>query len=240
MLALLPDALVIRTSAFFGPCDEHNFLAHLFYTLDRGQTFRAACDEVVSPTYVPDLVHASLDLLLDQEHGIWHLANNGAVSWYDFAIRAAIGSGRRLDLVTPVSADRACPPTRQRGCEKGADGAANSSTADARMDVTTGTAADAPTTAVVAARTAAIATKPPRPETSLSAWPWGVASKPMNVRSLETMRCNRVSWPGGNYGRASRESKVPIYPECERMVVTPVSERYSAKTRILREQIVHE
>ena len=30
---------------------------------------------MVSPTYVPDLVHASLDLLIDGEHGLWHLAN---------------------------------------------------------------------------------------------------------------------------------------------------------------------
>jgi dTDP-4-dehydrorhamnose reductase len=104
VLALLPQALVIRTSAFFGPWDSHNFLAHLFAALDRGETFRAADDAVVSPTYVPDLVHASLDLLIDEECGIWHLVNDGAMSWYDFAMLAAVRSGRRLDLIAPVSA----------------------------------------------------------------------------------------------------------------------------------------
>jgi dTDP-4-dehydrorhamnose reductase len=103
VLALFPDALVIRTSAFFGPWDEHNFLAQLFDALDRGQTFRAGHDEVVSPTYVPDLVHASLDLLIDQERGLWHLANDGRVSWYDFAVCAALRSGRRVDLIAPVN-----------------------------------------------------------------------------------------------------------------------------------------
>jgi dTDP-4-dehydrorhamnose reductase len=34
---------------------------------------------------VPDLVHAALDLLVDGETGIWHLTNQGAVSWYDLA-----------------------------------------------------------------------------------------------------------------------------------------------------------
>jgi dTDP-4-dehydrorhamnose reductase len=104
VLALQPRALVIRTSAFFGPWDSHNFLAHLFATLDRGEAFPAADDAVVSPTYVPDLVHASLDLLIDEECGIWHLVNDGAMSWYDFAMLAAVRSGRRLDLIAPVSA----------------------------------------------------------------------------------------------------------------------------------------
>ena len=51
-----PAALVIRTSAFFGPWDEHNFLAQALRALARGEPFTAADDVRVSPTYVPDLV----------------------------------------------------------------------------------------------------------------------------------------------------------------------------------------
>jgi dTDP-4-dehydrorhamnose reductase len=51
-----------------------------------------------------DLVHASLDLPIDEACGIWHLVNDGAVSWYDFAMLAAVRSGRPLDLIAPVSA----------------------------------------------------------------------------------------------------------------------------------------
>jgi dTDP-4-dehydrorhamnose reductase len=36
---------------------------------------------LMSPTYVPDLVNAALDLLVDEEKGIWHLCNDGLVSW---------------------------------------------------------------------------------------------------------------------------------------------------------------
>jgi len=54
---------------------------------------------VVSPTYVPDLVHASLDLLIDGERGVWHLANGGAVTWADFARRAAALAGLDAALV---------------------------------------------------------------------------------------------------------------------------------------------
>ncbi len=87
-----PDSLIIRTSSFFGPWDSYNFAHHVLETLKRSQTFQA-CDAVISPTYVPDLVNATLDLLLDEEKGIWHLCNNGDTSWVDFAIELALRAG---------------------------------------------------------------------------------------------------------------------------------------------------
>jgi dTDP-4-dehydrorhamnose reductase len=89
MLALAPDSLVIRSSAFFGPWDEHNFVTLALAAIARGERWHAADDQFVSPTYVPDLVHASLDLLIDGEQGLWHLANRGAVSWLELAHLAA-------------------------------------------------------------------------------------------------------------------------------------------------------
>jgi len=89
VLALLPQAMVVRTSAFFGPWDAHNFVHHALAALSRGESFRAAADVRISPTYVPDLVHVCLDLLIDGESGIWHLANVGDVSWADLARLAA-------------------------------------------------------------------------------------------------------------------------------------------------------
>jgi len=83
------SALVIRTSAFFGPWDEYNFALMALRTLAAGHSFTAANDTVISPTYIPDLVHASLDLLIDGERGIWHLTNCGATTWADFARRVA-------------------------------------------------------------------------------------------------------------------------------------------------------
>ncbi|HEV2130941.1 MAG TPA: sugar nucleotide-binding protein, partial [Longimicrobiaceae bacterium] len=89
VLEALSSALVVRTSAFFGPWDEYNFVTLALRALVEGNRWPAADDQVVSPTYVPDLVHASLDLLLDSESGIWHLANPGAVSWVELARTAA-------------------------------------------------------------------------------------------------------------------------------------------------------
>lgn len=84
-----PEAMVVRTSSFFGPWDEHNFVTLALRTLREGRPFAAADDMVVSPTYVPDLVHACLDLLIDGESGLWHLTNGHAVSWVELARRAA-------------------------------------------------------------------------------------------------------------------------------------------------------
>ncbi|HWI14957.1 MAG TPA: sugar nucleotide-binding protein, partial [Burkholderiales bacterium] len=93
VLELHPDALVVRTSAFFGPWDEYNYVTIALRTLAAGHPFAAATDLVVSPTYLPDLVNASLDLLIDGAGGLWHLSNTGAVSWADFALGAARAVG---------------------------------------------------------------------------------------------------------------------------------------------------
>jgi dTDP-4-dehydrorhamnose reductase len=84
-----PNALLIRTSAFFGPWDPHNFVAQALEHLRRGEHWAAAEDQCISPTYVPDLAQAALDLLVDGESGLWHLSNQGEVSWYRFAQMAA-------------------------------------------------------------------------------------------------------------------------------------------------------
>ena len=97
-----PAALVVRTSAFFGPWDEHNFIAQSLRELAAGRTVRAAADTTVSPTYVPDLVHACLDLAIDGEAGVWHLANVGATTWEALARSAARQHGYGDDRVVGV------------------------------------------------------------------------------------------------------------------------------------------
>jgi len=99
VLEILPQALVIRSSAFFGPWDKYNFASLALDALSQGLLFRAASDATISPTYVPDLVNASLDLLIDGECGIWHLANTGQVTWADFACLLAQQAGYNASLV---------------------------------------------------------------------------------------------------------------------------------------------
>jgi dTDP-4-dehydrorhamnose reductase len=113
-LAADPRALVIRTSAFFGPWDAHNFVTRGLRELASGEPWLAQDDAVVSPTYLPDLADCSLDLLIDGEAGLWHLANRGAVTWVELARRAAALAGldpcRVYAVAGPVPGQRAARP----------------------------------------------------------------------------------------------------------------------------------
>jgi dTDP-4-dehydrorhamnose reductase len=93
VMAANPSALIVRTSAFFGPWDQYNFAHHILWSLQQQQTCYAINDITVSPTYVPDLVNASLDLLIDEAAGIWHVSNNGHLTWADFAGELAARAG---------------------------------------------------------------------------------------------------------------------------------------------------
>ncbi len=88
------STLCVRTAAFFGAWGRDDFVARMLRTLARGERFLAIDDVSVSPTYLPDLANASLDLLLDECIGIVHLTNQGALSWYEFARAAAAATKR--------------------------------------------------------------------------------------------------------------------------------------------------
>lgn len=102
---LTSDALVIRSSAFFGPWDEYNFAHYVRKSLLNEEFVNVAKDAVISPTYVPDLVHAALDLLVDDEKGIWHLANNGELTWVDFANEIADRFGLNRQYINAITTE---------------------------------------------------------------------------------------------------------------------------------------
>jgi dTDP-4-dehydrorhamnose reductase len=69
------DALVVRIGPLFGVAGEE---AADFAGRNGG-------DITISPTFAPDLGNAVLDLLIDGERGIWHVANRGEIACSDFA-----------------------------------------------------------------------------------------------------------------------------------------------------------
>ncbi|WP_424705035.1 sugar nucleotide-binding protein, partial [Escherichia coli] len=71
----------------------------IIHSLSAGRRYAAACDVAVSPTFVPDLVHATLDLLLDGVTGVMHLANDGQATWADFAREVATVVGLDAGLI---------------------------------------------------------------------------------------------------------------------------------------------
>lgn len=124
-LASHPSPLVIRTSAFFGPMDDYNFVTVGLRELRARRPFSAIDDCVVSPTYVPDLVKCTLDLLIDGASGIWHLANRGETTWAGFIRRAAELTEAPASLIQPITCaeaglDAARPAYSALGSEHGA------------------------------------------------------------------------------------------------------------------------
>lgn len=101
-----PSSLIIRTSAFFSPWDDYNFVHYVRKSLSDYEIITVAKNIYISPTYVPHLVNASLDLLIDGETGIWHLTNKGSLTWAEFAFVIADKFDLNKDLINAVNADK--------------------------------------------------------------------------------------------------------------------------------------
>jgi dTDP-4-dehydrorhamnose reductase len=141
VLGALPAALVARTSACFGPWDGGGSVGDALRALARGEAVAAASDVTVSPTYVVDLVHAALDLLVDGERGLWHLANLGQVTWADFVRRAAEAAGVDAGRWSRVRCARSAAPRRgPRYSVLGSSARACSPRSTTRSRATAGTA----------------------------------------------------------------------------------------------------
>ena len=101
-----PTALVVRAGPWFGPWDDHNLVAAALGKLAAGQIVQVARAHTVTPTYLPDLVHACLDLAIDGERGPWHLANTGATTLAALARGVAVAGGHAHDRVVEVHPDQ--------------------------------------------------------------------------------------------------------------------------------------
>lgn len=85
ILSVNPGALIIRSSSFFNPWQKTDPLIKILYSgLHLKQSNYLASDIIISPTYIPDLVNTTLDLLIDDESGIWHLSSQEEISCFDF------------------------------------------------------------------------------------------------------------------------------------------------------------
>ena len=85
ILSVNPGTLIIRCGSFFNPWHQTDSLANILYSgIHLKQHHYLASDMIISPTYLPDLVNTTLDLLIDDESGIWHLSSQEEISPFDF------------------------------------------------------------------------------------------------------------------------------------------------------------
>ncbi|MGN7204195.1 family 1 glycosylhydrolase [Pedobacter sp. SAFR-022] len=99
VLRAYPEALVVRSSEIFSNLADDSAMSRMLVALSRRESIDVADDVFISPTLVSDLIHSSLDLLIDGEAQIWHVANQGTISWADLAGEVASRAGYSSTLL---------------------------------------------------------------------------------------------------------------------------------------------
>ncbi|WP_458424544.1 sugar nucleotide-binding protein [Methylorubrum extorquens] len=98
-----PGALQVRTGCVMASSETLSLPSALHAALAAEHYLPVLPSGITSVSCLPDLVHAALDLLIDGERGMWHLANQGEIAWADLAHRMA----------ATMSVD--CPPSTWSG-----------------------------------------------------------------------------------------------------------------------------
>ena len=109
----LPTALVVRASWLFGR-GGWNFVEAIWKQIADGRrTLTVVDDQRGRPTATVDLAQALLALLERSAVGIYHFANAGEATWYDFAREIVALSGRSDVEVTPIDSATLARPARR-------------------------------------------------------------------------------------------------------------------------------
>ncbi len=89
VLSINSKSLIVRSSCFFNPWHAEDSLADILYSCaSTTRPHPLASDIIFSPAYIPDLVNTTLDLLIDDESGIWHLSSPEETSPFEFTRQA--------------------------------------------------------------------------------------------------------------------------------------------------------
>lgn len=102
---------ILRTSWVFGK-NGHNFVRTMLRLGKEKKEIRVVCDQIGSPTYTRDLARVICDMLPTDRYGIYHVRNEGFLSWYDFAVMIMKKAGLSC-LVLPVSSAEYPTPAKR-------------------------------------------------------------------------------------------------------------------------------
>ncbi|RLB61436.1 MAG: dTDP-4-dehydrorhamnose reductase, partial [Deltaproteobacteria bacterium] len=92
---------IIRTSWLYGP-DGNNFVETVLRLATEREEMWIVADQVGTPTHTGDLADAVFALLNScADYGVYHFADEGQCSWYDFAC-AIVAEGRGFGLPLKV------------------------------------------------------------------------------------------------------------------------------------------
>lgn len=103
LMAIARDCIIIRTSGLYAS-HGNNFVRTVISRLTNRRPMAVVCDRIFAPTYAGDLADAIVAIAMtpDWHAGTYHYSNEGAISWYDFAVAIAHESGLDPGLISPV------------------------------------------------------------------------------------------------------------------------------------------
>jgi dTDP-4-dehydrorhamnose reductase len=110
--------LLIRTCGLYGRAGSQgkggNFVETMLKKARDSQAIRVVHDQIVTPTSTKDLARQLALLLPLQHEGIFHITNEGACSWHDFAAAIFEIRGVRANLSPTTSESYKTPARRPR------------------------------------------------------------------------------------------------------------------------------
>ncbi len=104
VLSVLPRALIVRTSWLFGK-NGPNFVEAILAQVGKKDELSVVSDQVGSPTYTVDLADALMRLVDADASGIFHAANEGYCSWFQYAREILRLSGSDGINVKPITTE---------------------------------------------------------------------------------------------------------------------------------------
>ncbi|MCX7621245.1 MAG: dTDP-4-dehydrorhamnose reductase [Acidimicrobiales bacterium] len=107
--AIAPAATIIRTSWVSGR-HGNNMVKTILRLAAEHEMLRFVADQRGHPTFTADLAVAIRRLVVERRVGVFHLTNQGAVSWYGFARAVLEAAGLDPDRVQPISTSELDPP----------------------------------------------------------------------------------------------------------------------------------
>jgi dTDP-4-dehydrorhamnose reductase len=104
-----PDATIVRTSWV---CGEHgsNMVKTILRLAAQHDTLAFVDDQRGYPTFADDLASMIHRLVIDRRPGRFHVTNQGAVSWFEFAGAVLSAAGFDPARVHPISTAELQPP----------------------------------------------------------------------------------------------------------------------------------
>ncbi|MFM8856743.1 MAG: SDR family oxidoreductase, partial [Actinomycetota bacterium] len=104
---------VVRTSWVCG-LHGSNMVKTVLRLLEESRPMAFVDDQIGHPTFAADLAAMVYTLAVDSRSGIFHVTNEGAVSWYEFVREIVQRSGHDPGVVKPIRTSDLQPPRPAR------------------------------------------------------------------------------------------------------------------------------